>query len=207
MSRYGHIMVGAGSARCVVAARLSENADNWVLLPEAGKDDSSVENVHVPPARLALLGTEVDWAFETTPQPGTKNLPYNRPRGKELGGARSINAMVYLRRHRNDFDNWATGDTIGWDYEGVLSYFRKMETAEGDPEYRGTSGPMQPKIAADATPLSEVFLNATKEPDYPRTDDFNDAVQEGAGSRELTAPRRRVRGRRSLPRPVDGFHR
>ncbi len=82
----------------------------------------------------------------------------------------------------------------------------KMETVEGDPEYRGTSGPMQPKIAADPNPLSEVFLDATKELGYPNTDDFNGAVQEGAGWHELTDPRQRVGGRRSLPRPVDGFH-
>ncbi len=200
-------MVRAGSAGRVVAGRLSENEDNRALLLEAGKDDSSVENVHVPPARPALRGTEVDWAYETTPQPGMGNLPHNWPR-KVLGGSSSTNAMVYLRGHRNDFDNWAASGAAGRDNEGVLPYFKKMETAEGDPEYRVTSGPMQPRIAADPNPLSEVFLDATKELGYPSTDDFNGALhEEGAGWHGLTAPRRRVGGRRSLPRPVDGFHR
>ncbi|MDP9475879.1 MAG: GMC family oxidoreductase N-terminal domain-containing protein [Actinomycetota bacterium] len=107
MSGYDHVVVGVGSAGCVVAARLFENEDNRALLLEAGKYDSSVENVHGPPAWPALWGTEVDWAFETTPQPGTGNLSRNWPRGKVLGGSSSTNAMVYLRGHRNDFDNWA----------------------------------------------------------------------------------------------------
>ncbi len=199
-------MVRAGSAGRVVAGRLSENEDNRALLLEAGKDDSSVENVHVPPARPALRGTEVDWAYETTPQPGMGNLPHNWPR-KVLGGSSSTNAMVYLRGHRNDFDNWAASGAAGRDCEGVLPYVKKMETVEGDPEYRGTSGPMQLKIAADPNPLSEVFLDATKKLGCPSNDDFNGAVQESAGRHELAAPRRRVGGKRSLPRPVDGFHR
>lgn len=131
MSEYDYIVVGAGTAGCVIAARLSEDADRRVLLLEAGGDDTSVENVHVPPAWPALWGTEVDWAYETTPQPGTGNLPHNWPRGKVLGGSSSINAMVYLRGHRHDFEGWAAGGATGWDYEGVLPYFKKMETVEG----------------------------------------------------------------------------
>ena len=185
MSGFDYVVIGAGSAGCVLAARLSENGAR-VLLLEAGGEDTK-EELHVPPAWPALWGTEVDWAYETTPQPGTGNLPHNWPRGKVLGGSSSINAMVYLRGHRNDFDDWAAGGASGWDYEGVLPYFKKMETVEGkDPDYRGDSGPMHPKIAADPNPLSEVFLDAAKELDYPLTDDFNGAVQEGAGWHELT---------------------
>jgi choline dehydrogenase len=187
VGEYDYVVVGAGSAGCTIAARLSEDADKRVLLLEAGGDDSSVEDVHVPPAWPTLWGTEVDWAYETTPQPGTGNLPHSWPRGKVLGGSSTINAMVYLRGHRNDFDNWAAAGNTGWDYEGVLPYFKKMETVEGkDPDYRGDSGPMRPKIAADPNPLSEVFLDATKELGYPLTDDFNGSVQEGAGYHELT---------------------
>jgi choline dehydrogenase len=185
LSRYDYVVIGAGSAGCVLAARLSEDGVE-VLLLEAGAEDTK-EELQIPPAWPTLWGTEADWSFETTPQPGTGNLPHNWPRGKVLGGSSSINAMVYLRGHQSDFDNWASRGAAGWDYESVLPYFKKMETVEhGDPEYRGTSGPMRPKNAADPNPLSEVFLDAARELDYPTTDDFNGAVQEGAGWHELT---------------------
>jgi choline dehydrogenase len=108
-----------------------------------------------------------------------------------LGGSSSINGMVFLRGHHNDFDTWAAHGAKGWGYEDVLPYFKKMETVEGrDPKYRGDSGPMRPHVAADPNPVSEAFLAAAKELGYPATDDFNGAVQEGAGW-PAPIPRRR----------------
>lgn len=141
MNNYDYVIVSAGSAGCVLAARLSEVASHRVLLLKAGGPDTR-EDLFVPPAWATLWGTEVDWAYLTVPQPGTGNLPHNWPRGKVLGGSSSINAMVFLRGHRNDFDRWAAQGATGWDYESVLRYFKKMETAEGrDPKYRSTGVP------------------------------------------------------------------
>jgi choline dehydrogenase len=104
-----------------------------------------------------------------------------------LGGWSSINGMIFLRGYRNDFDTWAAQGATGWGYEGVLPYFKKMETVEGrDPEYRGVCGPLRPQVPADPNPVSETFLAAAKESGYPITGDFNGAVQEGAGWQEAT---------------------
>lgn len=177
VNNYDYVIVGAGSAGCVLAARLSEVADNRVLLLEAGRPDTR-QDLYVPPAWITLLGTEVDWADTTVPQPGLGNLPRSWPRGKVLGGSSSINGMIFLRGHRNDFDTWAAHGAKGWGYEAVLPYFKKMETVEGrDPKYRGDSGPMRPHVAADPNPVSETFLAAAKELGYPATDDFNGEVQ------------------------------
>lgn len=186
VNSYDYVIVGAGSAGSVLAARLSEVAYNRVLLLEAGGPDSR-EDLRIPSAWPTLWGTEVDWAYTTVPQPGTGNRPQSWPRGKVLGGSSSINAMIFLRGHRNDFDTWAAQGAKGWDYEGVLPYFKKMETVEGrDPNYRGDSGPMRPAVAADPNPLSEAFLAAAEESGYLVTGDFNGAVQEGAGWHELS---------------------
>jgi choline dehydrogenase len=186
MSTYDYIVVGAGSAGCVVAARLSEDENAQVLLLDAGGQDS-LEQIHVPPAWPTLWGTEVDWDYSTTPQDGTVGLVHKWPRGKVLGGSSSINAMVYLRGHRHDFDTWERAGALGWGYRGVLPYFRRMEHVEGkEPDYRGRGGPMRPHISTDPNPLSAVFLEAARELHYPLTDDFNGSIQEGAGWHELS---------------------
>ena len=184
---YDYVVVGAGSAGCVVAARLTEDPDVHVLLLESGPADSHPA-ITDPPAWPTLWGSSVDRPFTTVSQPGTDGLSHNWPRGHTLGGSSSINAMVFLRGHPNDFNRWAQTGCTGWDYESVLPYFRRMETVRGrNPHYRGTDGPMSPTPATGAAnPLSQVFLDGAAEAGFPLTDDFNGAHPEGAGRHDLS---------------------
>ncbi|WP_431233945.1 GMC family oxidoreductase [Mycolicibacterium psychrotolerans] len=185
---YDYVIVGAGSAGSVIAARLSEDPAIRVLLLESGPADTKPE-IAAPPAWPTLWGSEIDYSYTTVPQAGTNGLAHNWPRGHTLGGSSSINAMVYLRGHPSDFDSWAEAGCTGWDYESVLPYFRRMETVPGgDPHYRGTAGPMLPAPAATelANPLSKVFLDGAVAAGFPLTDDFNGAAAEGAGWHDLS---------------------
>lgn len=185
---FDYVVVGAGSAGCVVAARLSADPAVRVLLLESGGSDLRPD-IAAPPAWPTLWGTDVDYSYDTVPQAGTGGLPHSWPRGHTLGGSSSINAMVYLRGHRSDFDRWAESGCTGWDYDSVLPYFRRMETVRtGDPRYRGTDGPMHPAPAdaGFANPLSQVFLDAASAAGFPATADFNGADGEGAGWHDLS---------------------
>jgi len=183
---YDYIVIGGGSAGCVLAARLSEDSRAQVLLLEAGGPNTRPE-LSVPGLWPTLLGTEVDYSYSTTPQPGTHDSTHAWPRGKTLGGSSSINAMVYLRGHPHDFDRWAADGCSGWDHASVLPYFRQIEQVSGrNAEYRGDRGPMRPAIAEAPCTLSQLLLDAAREAGYPVTEDFNAGAAEGAGFHDLS---------------------
>ncbi|WIX83677.1 GMC family oxidoreductase N-terminal domain-containing protein [Amycolatopsis carbonis] len=185
-ARYDYVVVGGGTAGCVVAARLSEDTDSRVLLLESGGPDSKAE-ISDPPAWPSVWGTEVDYGYRTVPQAGTGGAAHDWPRGHTLGGSHSINAMVHLRGHRGDFDQWARMGCTGWDYDSVLPYFRRMESVPGrDARFRGTDGPLRPAPSAAPNPLSQVFVDAAVAAGHPRADDFNGADGEGAGWHDLS---------------------
>jgi choline dehydrogenase len=185
MSQVDHVVIGAGSAGCAVAARLSEDEGARVVVLEAGGPDT-LEAIHQPPMWPALWGTEVDWAYETTPQPANGDLVHQWPRGKVLGGSSSLNGMVYLRGNPADFDTWAYHGCKGWDYDALLPLFRRMEDVpDGDPHYRGRGGPNTPRPALEPNPICSAFVEAAREKGHPVTDDHNGAQFEGAGYHDM----------------------
>jgi len=184
---FDFIIVGAGSAGCVLANRLSEARNDRVLLLEAGGRDWH-PFIHVPAGLAKLIHLDsVNWAYETEPQAELGGRRLYWPRGKVLGGSSSINAMCYCRGHRKDYDDWATGGAHGWGFDEVLPYFRRAEDQEnGASEFHGTGGPLSVQNLRHTNPLSAVFIEAAGQAGQPLTDDFNGPRQRGFGYYQVT---------------------
>jgi choline dehydrogenase len=187
---FDYIIVGAGSAGCVLANRLSEDSSARVCLIEAGGRDRS-PFIHVPLAIGFLMHhRKLNWRYWTTKQEQASQRAIYIPRGKVLGGSSSINGMVYMRGHRLDYDDWAAAGNVGWSYREVLPYFKKSEHNEqfgdNDPIYHGKGGPMNVRDADSYNPLVDIMCEAAATLQMPLTNDFNGAQQEGFGRRQST---------------------
>ena len=186
MGGYDYIVIGAGSAGCVLAARLSESGAAQVLLLEAGGPDANPD-IHIPANAWRVWMTEDDWWLPTAPQAGAADRVLYLPRGKVLGGSSSINAMIYVRGNRADYDHWAYLGNVGWDYEGVLPYFKKSEDYWGGAgRYHGAGGPLTVSRIDNPNPLTEAFLDAGRALGFERNDDFAGESSLGVGLCDLT---------------------
>ncbi len=185
---YDYIIVGAGSAGCVLAHRLSAVPSKNVLLLEAGGKDSNLW-IHVPVGYFKTLhNPDTDWCFKTDPDPGLNWRVLDWPRGKVLGGSSSINGLLYIRGQKEDYDTWRQMGNDGWSYDDVLPYFRRAEDQErGADAYHGEGGPLAVSDMPARRDLCEFLIEAAEELGIPRNDDFNGARQEGAGYFQLTA--------------------
>ncbi len=190
MITYDYIIVGGGSAGCVLANRLSQDKDLSVLLIEAGKYPNKL-SFDIP----GLLGTEItsrdhNWFYYTEPQKQLKGQELFWPRGKALGGSSTINGMIYIRGHKADYDEWAALGCDGWSYEDVLPYFIKSEdSTRGESDYHGTGGPLYVGRNTSKNPINNCFLAAGEEAGYPLIDDFNGPTQEGFAPYDQTVKR------------------
>jgi choline dehydrogenase len=183
---YDYIIVGAGSAGCVLAHRLTEDASTRVLLLEAGAPDRPL-TLHMPAAFSTFFKSRYDWAYNTVPQPHLQQRRLYWPRGKVLGGSSAINAMIYTRGHPSDYDHWHALGNRGWRFADVLPYFKKGEHHEGGTSaYHGIGGPLHVADLRCTNPLSHAFIAAGIELGLPRNEDFNGPDQEGVGWFQVT---------------------
>ena len=185
-SMFDYVVVGSGSAGCVVAARLSEEPEVRVALLEAGPSDTAME-IHVPAAFPRLFKTRWDWDFDSDPEPGLGGRRAYLPRGRMLGGSSSMNAMIYTRGNAVDYDGWAAGGARGWSYAEVLPYFVRSEDNErGADEYHGVGGPLHVSDSRAMSRVVDAFLESAIEAGYEPNSDFNGAGQLGVGRFQLT---------------------
>jgi choline dehydrogenase-like flavoprotein len=183
---YDYVIVGAGSAGCVLASRLSEDPDVRVLLLEAGGPDSD-DLIHVPAAFAALQRTDHDWDHSTAPEHECDNRRLFLPRGKVLGGSSSTNAMIYIRGHRRDYEEWRELGCEGWGWDDLLPYFKRAEDNErGASALHGAGGPLAVSDVRDHNAIQQAFIDAAAERGLPVNDDFNGPDQEGVGWYQTT---------------------
>ena len=184
---YDYVIVGAGSAGCVLANRLSEDGKHSVLLLEAGPRDTNLW-IHIPIGYgKTMVDPNVNWRLYTEPEPHLNNRKLYWPRGRTLGGSSSINGLVFIRGQAEDFDAWARLGNSGWSYKQVLPYFIKSESNQrGAGPFHGDKGPLRVSDIGIKHPLVEAFIGASKELGIPRNNDFNGKTQEGAGYYQLT---------------------
>jgi choline dehydrogenase len=186
MNTFDYIIVGAGSAGCVLANRLSENPQTTVLLLEAGQPDKKQE-IHIPAAWPKLLKSDCDWAYETEAQPHLNQRKLYWPRGKTLGGSSATNAMVYSRANRHDHEQWHQLCGNGWSHDEFLRYYKKAELQQrGADEFHGAEGLLSVSDLRSPHVLSQAFVAACLETGLPHNPDFNGATQEGAGLFQVT---------------------
>jgi len=184
---FDYVIAGAGSAGCTLAARLSEDPSVSVCLVEAGQSHKHW-SVRIPALSLLnMVFKKRNWGFQTVPQKGLNGRKGYQPRGKLLGGSSGINAMIYIRGHKADYDGWAALGNKGWSYEDVLPYFKKSENREaGSNEFHAEGGPLNIAPVTSPGSVNDMFLEACNQMQIPNNDDFNGASQEGIGYYEVT---------------------